>query len=94
MRSNTDAESRPITGSPALLMIQGRQLAQRSPFSKEFLTAWALRGADFIKSAGEPVFGTVSSELFGSLHPPSGFGYCPASRSLFGRRPSAASLKA
>jgi hypothetical protein len=47
-----------------------------------------------IKSAGEPVFGAVSSELFGSLHPPSGFGYCPASHSLFGRRPSAASLKA
>jgi hypothetical protein len=43
-------------GSPALLMMQGSQLAQRYPLSKEFLTAWALRGADFIKSAGEPKY--------------------------------------
>src|SRR5262245_17497520 len=29
--TNTDAESRPVTGSPALLMIHGRQLMHKSP---------------------------------------------------------------
>src|SRR5947207_15594772 len=47
-----------------------------------------------LKLLSSPVSGTVSSKLFGSLHPPRGVGHCPASRSLFGRRPSPASLKA
>jgi hypothetical protein len=34
-------------------MIKGRQLAQQSSFAKESLTAWSLRGADFIKVAKE-----------------------------------------
>jgi hypothetical protein len=42
-------------GSPALLMIQGRQTAQQSSFSREFPVVWDRRGVAIIKSAGEPV---------------------------------------
>jgi hypothetical protein len=55
-----------ISGSPALLMIQGRKPEQQSSFSREFPTAWALRGTGFIKSAGEPDF-TIAKLVAGLL---------------------------
>jgi hypothetical protein len=41
-------------GSPALLMIQDRQPAHRSPFSKRFSIVPNQRKADIIESAGQP----------------------------------------
>jgi hypothetical protein len=52
-----------ISGSPALLMIQGRQTAQSAPFSRGFPVIRDRTRATTIKSAGEPDFaiGVISS---------------------------------
>src|SRR5262245_51371313 len=42
------------SGSPALLMIQGRKPAQQTSFSLEFSVVVTWRGTVIIKSAGEP----------------------------------------
>src|SRR5207302_5615109 len=55
-------------GSSALLMIRGCQPAPCSPFSRDCSASSNRRRAYFIKSAEEPVFGAVSSKLFGALH--------------------------
>jgi len=44
----------PIGGSPALLMIQGRQVELQFPFSRGFSVIPRRIGAALIKSAGEP----------------------------------------
>jgi hypothetical protein len=51
-------------GSPALLMIRGRQTARRSSFSREFPIVQDRRTATIIESAGEPVNVTLFSPLF------------------------------
>jgi hypothetical protein len=53
-------------GSPALLMIQGRQTAQSAPFSRGFPVIRNLTRVTTIKSAGEPRLGVSFDQQDGS----------------------------